>query len=70
MSSDLHQLFLEITCLASNLVRAKVLAVVEKVAPQCGADASVVGALELVLLTGGDGGKGRWGLKANIPVSC
>lgn len=49
------------TCLAPELVGAEVLAVVEEVAAQRGADAPVVGALELVLLTRGDGGGGRWG---------
>lgn len=63
-------LFLKNTCLASDLVGAEVLAVVEEVAAQCGADASVVGALELVLLAGGDGWECRWGLKAEMPVSC
>lgn len=47
------------TCLAANLIRAKVLAVVEEVAAQSGADASVVSAQELVLLTRGNG---RWDL--------
>lgn len=55
------QLWLKNTRLASDLVGAEVLAVVEEVAAQCGADAPVVGALELVLLTGGDGGEQRWG---------
>lgn len=58
------------TCLASDLVGAEVLAVVEEVAAQRGADAPVVGALELVLLTRGDGGGGRWGVReAKVPVS-
>lgn len=64
------QRFLKSTRLASDLVGAKVLAVVEEVAAQRGADASVVGALELVLLTGGGGGECRWGSKAKMPVSC
>lgn len=51
------------TCLAPELVGAEVLAVVEEVAAQRGADAPVVGALELVLLTRGDGGGGRWGVR-------
>lgn len=47
------------TCLAANLIRAKVLAVVEEVAAQSGTDASAVSTQELVLLTRGNG---RWDL--------
>ena len=39
------------TCLAADLVRAVVLAVVEEVAAQVGADAPAVVTQELVLLT-------------------
>lgn len=50
-----------LTRLAADLVRAEVLAVVEEVAAQRGADAPVVGAQELVLLARGDGGRGLCG---------
>lgn len=46
------------TCLAADLVGAKVLAVVEEVAAQSGADASAVSAQELVLLARGNGRRG------------
>lgn len=39
------------TCLAVDLIRAVVLAVIEEVAAQRGADASAVGTQELILLT-------------------
>lgn len=45
------------TCLAVDLVRAVVLAVVEEVAAQVGTDATAIATEELVLLTGGHG----WG---------
>lgn len=57
-----ERLFLKIlTCLAADLIGAEVLAVVEEVAAQSGADASVVSAQELVLLTRGNGWRGLCG---------
>lgn len=45
------------TCLAVDLIRAIVLAVIEEVAAQRGADASAVGTHELILLACWDRGR-------------
>lgn len=59
--TDEHLFVKERTCLAANLIGAKVLAVVEEVAAQGRADAAVVSAQELVLLARGNGRRGLCG---------
>lgn len=54
------------TCLAADLVGAEVLAVVEEVAAQRGADASAVSTQELVLLARGSGRRGLCGHTATV----
>lgn len=49
------------TCFTVDLIRAKVLTVVEEVAAQVGADAFAVGAQELILLTCGSSSMGLCG---------